>query len=197
MAELPKEKAFGALGFFILTRQKVKGNVDNILNERINKRRYLPMNMAITVSQVLRSKGHGFFAISPQATAYEALEIMADRDVGALLVIDEGKLVGIFSERDYARKVILKGKSSKSTTVAELMSSPPICAGPELTLQDCMVLMTSNHIRHLPVLDKGLLTGVVSIGDVVQAVISEQETTIQTLENYITGNEYGARIAVS
>lgn len=197
MAELPKEKAFGALGFFILTRQKARGNADNIPSERINERRYILMNMAITVSQVLRSKGHGFFAIGPQATAYEALEIMAERDVGALLVIDEGKLVGIFSERDYARKVILKGKSSKNTTVAELMSSPPICAGPELTLQDCMMLMTSNYIRHLPVLDKGLLTGVVSIGDVVQAVISEQETTIQTLENYITGNDYGARIAVS
>jgi CBS domain-containing protein len=115
---------------------------------------------------------------------------MADKDVGALLVINGGKLVGIFSERDYARKVILRGKSSRDTTVGELMSRPPICAGPNLTIKDCMVLMTSNHIRHLPILDRGTLVGIVSLGDVVSTVISEQDTTINMLENYIAGNDY-------
>ena len=148
------------------------------------------MNTMLTVNQVLQSKSHGCWSIGPRATAYEALEIMADRDVGALLVIEGGKLVGIFSERDYARKVILKGKSSKDTMVRELMSRPPICAGPHLTLKDCMVLMTSNHIRHLPILDSGTLIGILSIGDVVNAVISEQDTTINMLENYISGNDY-------
>ena len=148
------------------------------------------MNTTITVNQVLQSKGHGCWSIGPRATAYEALEIMADKDVGALLVIENGKLVGIFSERDYARKVILKGKSSKDTTVGELMSRPPICAGPHLTLKDCMVLMTSNHIRHLPILDSGTLVGILSIGDVVSAGISDQDTTIYMLENYIAGNDY-------
>ncbi len=152
------------------------------------------MNTTITVSQVLRSKCHGCWSIEPRATAYEALELMADKNIGALLVINGGKLVGIFSERDYARKVILKGKSSRDTTVGELMSRPPICAGPNLTIKDCMVLMISNHIRHLPILDKGALVGIVSLGDVVAAVISDQDTTIHMLENYITGNDYTSRV---
>jgi CBS domain-containing protein len=152
------------------------------------------MNSTITVGKVLQIKGHDFFAICPRATAYEALEMMADKKVGALLVVEDGKLVGVFSERDYARKVILKGKSSKSSTVAELMSCPPICAGPLLTLRDCMVLMTNNHIRHLPVMDGGAILGVVSLGDVVKMIITEQDSTIQTLENYVTGNDYMARV---
>ena len=152
------------------------------------------MNSMITIGQVLQTKGHGFFALSPQATAYEALEIMADKEVGALLVIEGGKLAGIFSERDYARKVILKGKSSKSTTVGELMSSPPICADPALTIRACLALMIANHIRHLPITDKGSILGVVSMGDIVKMIICEQDTTIQVLENYVTGNDYGARV---
>ncbi len=152
------------------------------------------MNIMTTVNQVLRSKGPSCWSIGSLATAYEALERMSDKDVGALLVIDGGKLVGIFSERDYARKVILRGKSSRDTTVGELMSRPPICAGPNLTIKDCMVLMTSNHIRHLPILDKGTLVGIVSLGDVVSAVISEQDTTIDMLENYISGNDYASRV---
>jgi CBS domain-containing protein len=144
------------------------------------------MHTTITVGQVLNTKGHGFWSIAPDATAYHALEIMADKNVGALLVMENGKLVGMFSERDYARKVILKGKSSKSTTVRELMTSQPICIGPEQSIHECMVVMTSNHIRHVPVMDSGLLRGVVSIGDVVHAIIADQETTIQELESYIT-----------
>ncbi len=152
------------------------------------------MNSTMTIGQVLQTKGHGFFFISPRATAYEALEMMAARNVGALLVVEEGRLAGVFSERDYARKVILKGKSSKNTTVGELMSRPPICAGPGLTIRDCMALMIHNHIRHLPVVDKGAIIGVVSMGDVVKMVVSEQDSTIRTLENYVTGNDYGARV---
>jgi CBS domain-containing protein len=122
--------------------------------------------------------------------AYEALELMADKNIGAILVVENKNLVGVFSERDYARKVILKGKSSKMTTVGDLMSSPPITAGPELTLRECMMLMTANHIRHLPILEGGTLIGVVSIGDVVNAIITEQQEQIEELENYITENEY-------
>ncbi len=148
------------------------------------------MYTAITVNQVLRAKGHGFHAVGPETTTYDALEIMAEKNVGALLVVECGRLVGVFSERDYARKVILKGKSSKNTTVRELMSSPPITVGPDTSLQDCMVLMTKNHVRHLPVMDHDVLMGVVSIGDVVNTIMSEQEATIVELEEYIAGTGY-------
>ena len=144
------------------------------------------MHTTITVGQVLNTKGHCFWAIAPDETAYHALEIMAAKNVGALLVMENGKLVGMFSERDYARKVILKGKSSKSTAVRELMTSEPICIGPDQSIHECMVIMTSNHVRHVPVMECGLLKGVVSIGDVVNAIISDQEITIQELESYIT-----------
>jgi signal-transduction protein with cAMP-binding, CBS, and nucleotidyltransferase domain len=155
------------------------------------------MYTTITIGCVLRSKGHGYWGIGSRASAYEALEIMAEKEIGALMVVDEGKLVGVFSERDYARKVILKGKSSKTTTVEELMSSPPICGGPHLTLKEAMVLMTANRIRHLPVLDNGQLTGVVTIGDVVNAIITCQAAEISQLENYITCNDYAARLVAS
>ena len=152
------------------------------------------MFTTITIEQVLHMKGHDFFAISPGATAYEALEAMAEKKVGALMVVEGGKLAGVFSERDYARKVILQGKSSKSTTVGELMSCPPICACPELTLRDCLSLMTSSHIRHLPIVEKDAIIGMVSMGDIVKMIISEQDTTIKVLENFVTGNDYGARV---
>ena len=144
------------------------------------------MHTPITVSQVLRSKGHEYWYIAPSSTAYEALDVMAGKNVGALLVMEQGNLVGIFSERDYARKVILKGRSSKATTVAELMTSPPICIDSAKSLRECMVLMTKNHIRHVPVMDNGMLSGVVSIGDIVNTIISEQESTIEDLSSYIT-----------
>ena len=152
------------------------------------------MNSSTTIEQVLRMKGRDFFSISPGATAYEALEVMAEKNIGALLVVEEMNLVGVFSERDYARKVILKGKSSKSTTVRELMSSPPICGCPALTIRDCMAIMTDKHIRHLPIVEQGAIMGVVSLGDVVKMVISEQDSLIQTLENYVTDTDYRARI---
>ena len=146
------------------------------------------MYSTTTVHDILLKKGNGYLAIPRDATAYAALEVMADHNVGALLVLDEGKLVGIFSERDYARKVILKGKSSRSTTVGELMSSPPITASPSISLHDCMVLMTSNHIRHLPIVEIGAIVGVVSLGDVVSLIIRSQEAAINQLENYISGD---------
>jgi CBS domain-containing protein len=139
-----------------------------------------------TIRQLLRSKGYDIWSIAPQATAYEALQIMSEKDVGALLVIDdEGKIVGIFSERDYARKVILKGKSSKDTTVGELMTDVVFSIDPQDTIQDCMALMTTKRIRHLPVRKNERLTGIVNIGDVVNHIISSQELTIQQLERYI------------
>ena len=150
------------------------------------------MDTSIPVKQVLRSKGFGFLAIGPEAMVYEALELMAEKNIGALLVVDNGRLVGVFSERDYARKVILCGKSSKNTTVRNLMSSPPISVDIETSLRDCMVLMTGKHIRHLPVMDAGALMGVVSMRDVVNAIISNQASTIEELEEYIAGTGYRA-----
>ena len=148
------------------------------------------MFTSITVKQVLRQKGSGYWGVTPRMTAYEALELMAEKDIGALPVIDEGRLVGIFSERDYARKVILRGKSSKTTTVAELMSGTPVTVGPEFTLRDCMKIMKVKNIRHLPVVQEGTLIGMVTISDVVNAIISLQDEEIEELENYIAGNEY-------
>ncbi len=148
------------------------------------------MYTSITVGQVLRQKGYGFHGIAPDALAYDALELMAEKNIGALMVVENGNLVGVFSERDYARKVILKGRSSKSTTVRELMSSQLICVSPEKLLRDCMVLMVDNHIRHLPVMDKDVLLGVLSNRDVVDTIISDQEEAIETLESYISGTEY-------
>jgi len=138
-----------------------------------------------TIGQLLESKGYDIWSIAPQAPAYEALQIMSMKDVGALLVIDEGKLVGIFSERDYARKVILKGKSSKDTSVGELMTDVVFSIDPQDTIQDCMALMTTKHIRHLPVIKNERLIGIVTIGDVVNHIISSQELTIQQLERYV------------
>jgi signal-transduction protein with cAMP-binding, CBS, and nucleotidyltransferase domain len=144
------------------------------------------MNKPISIGQVLKTKGYGYSFIHPSYTAFDALEIMAERNIGALLVMEEGKLLGMFSERDYARKVILKGRSSKTTTVRELMSSPPITTTTDTSLSECMRVMTRNHVRHLPVMEGESVMGVVSIGDVVYAIISDQENTIQDLESYIT-----------
>ncbi|MGC1456137.1 MAG: CBS domain-containing protein [Nitrospirota bacterium] len=150
------------------------------------------MNTSITVGQMLRAKGYGYHAIAPDATAYSALQLMAEKNIGALMVMENDKLVGVFSERDYARKVILKGKSSKSTTVREIMTSSPISIKPSMTLWESMVLMSQNHIRHLPIMDNDVLLGVLSNRDVVNKLISDYESTIEKLENYITGAEYTA-----
>lgn len=143
-----------------------------------------------TVNEVLKNKGREIWTVSPLATVFQALELMAQKDVGALPVVQNGKLVGIFSERDYARKVILKGRASKDTTVSELMTQTVFYVCPENTLEDCMALMTSKQIRHLPVLDHDRLAGIITLGDVVKRIISEQEFTIKELEKYVKG-DYG------
>lgn len=153
------------------------------------------MYRSISVRDILRKKGHGYWATTPGTTAYDALELMSDKDIGAVLVMDGHTLAGVFSERDYARKVILRGKSSKTTLVRDLMTTPAIAAGPDLNLHECMVLMTENHIRHLPVVEDGMAIGVVSIGDVVAQIISCQEETIHLLEGYISGEDYTAHPA--
>jgi CBS domain-containing protein len=139
------------------------------------------------ITEILRAKGRNVWTVSSDSTVYDALQEMADKNVGALLVVEGDKLVGVFSERDYARKVILHGKASKDTLVREIMSTEVFWVRPDQTVALCMELMTDKRVRHLPVLDEGRLVGVISIGDVVKAVISEQEFTIQQLEHYITG----------
>jgi CBS domain-containing protein len=139
------------------------------------------------VTDVLKRKGRDVFTASCDLTVYDALQEMADKNVGALMVVDGDNLVGVFSERDYARKIILHGKASKDTLVKEIMSSEVFCVGPDQTIEQCMQLMTEKRVRHLPVLDEGRLAGVISIGDVVKTIISEQEFAIQQLEQYIIG----------
>ncbi len=139
------------------------------------------------VSDILRRKGRTVWSVHPESTVYEALQQMAEKDVGALLVIEDGRLVGIFSERDYARKVFLMGRSSPSTSVREVMSVNVITIRPDQNLEDCMELMTEHRIRHLPVVDGSELVGMVSIGDVVKEIIADKSLEIEQLENYITG----------
>jgi CBS domain-containing protein len=139
-----------------------------------------------TVRAVLKRKGSEIWSITPNQTVYEAIEKMAEKGVGALLVMSAGKAVGIISERDYARKVILRGQSSRTTLVNEIMTSQVIFAGPDQGVEECMSIMTKNRIRHLPVVEGERVLGIVSIGDLVKWVVSEQEETIEQLQNYIT-----------
>jgi CBS domain-containing protein len=141
----------------------------------------------ITVKDILRAKGHDVISITPETTVYEALKIMADKNVGALVVLDGETVAGIMSERDYARKVILHGKASKELQVREIMTARVYYVHPEQSVQDCMAQITDKHVRHLPVLEEDRLVGIVSIGDVVKTIMAEQEDTIKLLENYITG----------
>jgi len=146
----------------------------------------------LKVQDVLRTKSKNIWSVSSKETTYKALEILAEKDIGALMVIDEGKFAGIFSERDYARKVILKGKSSKETSVGDLMTREVYSITPDKTVEECMALMTTVHCRHVPVFENNQLIGIVTIGDVVNAIIHEQHIKIQDLEKYITGSEYVA-----
>ncbi len=138
-----------------------------------------------TVQQLLDSKRHRLVSVSPDSTVLDALKLMAEKEIGAVLVIEGELLAGIFSERDYARKVVLHGKSSKDTPVREIMTDEVVCVRPEQTIEDCMGLMTDKRIRHLPVFDSKNVVGVISIGDVVKEMLSEQEFVIKQLESYI------------
>lgn len=138
-----------------------------------------------TVSQLLQSKGSAVLSIAPEARVIEALQLMAEKNVGALLVMSDGALRGIISERDYARKVILLGKSSQDVAVRDIMSDKVVTVSPQQSVDACMALMTDRRIRHLPVVDGGRITGVLSIGDLVKAVIEAQQETIKQLESYI------------
>lgn len=139
------------------------------------------------LSQLLGAKGHEVFSVAPGASVLDAVRQMAERHIGALLVIEGGRLEGIVSERDYARKVVLSGRSSSTTAVREIMSSPVVTIGPDNTVDDAMRLMTDRRIRHLPVVRGSELLGVVSIGDLVKSVIEEQRHTIDDLRSYIQG----------
>ena len=138
-----------------------------------------------TVRDLLEGKGRDVWSVAPDSTVYDALKLMAERGIGAVLVLDGKKVAGILSERDYARQVVLKGKASKDTPVREIMTTRVVFIGPERSAEDCMAVMTDKRIRHLPVLDGDDLLGILSIGDVVKAVISEKQFQIEQLETYI------------
>jgi len=140
-----------------------------------------------TIGQLLEAKGKKFWSIAPNATVFEALQLMAKNNIGALLVIQNDRLVGIFSERDYARKVILKGKSSRETTVGDLMTREVYYIDPKDTLQESMAVMTAKNIRHMPVLENERLIGIVTMGDVVKQILADQKFTIRELQKYISG----------
>ncbi|MEZ5427675.1 MAG: CBS domain-containing protein [Pyrinomonadaceae bacterium] len=138
------------------------------------------------VKHILDSKGDQIWHIRPDESVFEAIRLMAEKGVGALLVMEEEDLIGIVSERDYARKVILQGKSSRQTPVKEIMTAEVVCTSPDQTVEDCMALMTDNRIRHLPITADDRIVGVLSIGDLVKAIIAEQQFTIEQLEQYIS-----------
>ena len=141
----------------------------------------------MNVEMLLRKKGNVIYSIEPDALVYEAIEKMAQEDIGALLVMEEGEVKGIISERDYARKVILKGKSSRETSISEVMTTEVCYISKQRRMHECMALMTEKHFRHLPVMDDGELLGLITMGDVVKTIIAEQDHEIEDYQNYIRG----------
>ena len=140
-----------------------------------------------TANDILKHKGHAVWSVRPTNTVLEALRVMAEHDVGAVLVLEDDKLVGILSERDYARKVVLAGRSSKESQVKDVMTAHVVCVSPERSIDECMALMTNKRLRHLPVIDHKRVVGLVSIGDLVKATIDDQQFTITQLQSYIAG----------
>jgi CBS domain-containing protein len=159
--------------------------------KKSNLRRRHTMNVSGTIDSILNQKGKQVWAIDPDATVFEAVKLMADKNVGALLVMRGEKLVGIFSERDYTRKVVLRGKSSRETAVKEIISAPVVSVEPTYTVEDCMRIMTDHRFRHLPVVEADKVVGVVSIGDLVNWIISAQNMALNQMEDYITGKYPG------
>jgi CBS domain-containing protein len=145
------------------------------------------MNDPIRIREILQHKGNTVWTIAPEATVFEAIQMMADKNVGALLVTKSERLLGIMSERDYTRKVILKGRASKETPVRDIITSRVLTVTPDHTVQDCMKLMTDHRIRHLPVVQGTKILGIISIGDLVNSIISQQTSAIEQLQTYITG----------
>lgn len=144
------------------------------------------MKLVDPISTVLRQKGGEVWSVSPDASVYEAIEMMADKRIGALLVLADGELVGVISERDYARKVILQGRASPTTRVREIMTSHVVCTHLDQPIEECMAVMTDKRVRHLPVIEEGKLVGIISIGDLVKSIIADQKFIIEQLERYIT-----------
>ncbi|MFD2570221.1 CBS domain-containing protein [Spirosoma soli] len=143
------------------------------------------------IRQILQGKSiNALYTVSSDETVLDALKLMADKNIGAVLVVDDGQLTGIFSERDYARKIVLKGRHSDDTPVADVMTANVITIKPEQSLEECMIIMSDRHIRHLPVMDEGELIGIISINDVVTSIIRDQKTRIDSLESYISGSPY-------
>ena len=143
-----------------------------------------------TINQLLKAKGHGCVSVGPGDNVYAAVKKMADKNVGSVLVMDGGMLVGILTERDYARNVVLKGRTSPQTLVSDIMSTQVRCVAPDDTVEDCMALMTEKRVRHLPVVDDEAVVGVISIGDLVKSVMDDQRCTIDQLETYFRGDLY-------
>jgi len=143
-----------------------------------------------TIDAILKTKTADLWSIPPETTVFEAIRLMAEKNIGAVLVTAEGKLVGIISERDYTRKVALKGRSSRETPVRDIISVPVLVVSPSHTVEECLRIMTDNRVRHLPVLESDRIVGVVSIGDLVNYIISAQSVAIKQMENYIAGNYY-------
>ncbi|MEE8281270.1 MAG: CBS domain-containing protein [Gammaproteobacteria bacterium] len=139
------------------------------------------------IQTLLKKKGYDVWSIAPDASVYDAIHLMAEKAVGALIVMDGQKLVGVISERDYARKIILEGRSSENTKISEIMSSEVITTGPDNRIEECMAIMTERRIRHLPVLDGNEVLGVISLGDLVKYIIAEQQFVIEQMERYING----------
>jgi len=145
------------------------------------------MKTSYPISSILHQKTSALWSVAPQATVFDAIKLMADKNIGALLVMSGGMIAGIFSERDYTRKIALHGKSSKETQVWEIISSNVICVTPDESVEECMRLMTENRVRHLPVVEGASVIGIISIGDLVNWIISTQNAAIEQMEQYITG----------